>query len=65
MSTMMLSQPDHAKKLLQTAQELGLLYSTTTTKCPGCKALFPREYGKCPHCKSNEFFQTIRIDFEF
>ena len=41
-------------ELIKQAKEIGLLDSNLTIKCVVCKAIFPKEYHKCPQCNTNQ-----------
>ena len=41
-------------ELLRQAKEIGLLNSDLTISCFHCKAIFPKEYNKCPQCNTNQ-----------
>ena len=57
-------EPFRSSQLLQEAHDMGLLNSEQTIKCTNCHAVFPEEYGPCPKCSVEIFFQNIQIDFE-
>jgi rRNA maturation endonuclease Nob1 len=47
-------EQSHYMELIQQAKEIGLLDSNLTMKCVHCKAIFPKEYNKCPQCSTNQ-----------
>ena len=47
------TEQSHSMELIQQAKEIGLLDSNMAISCVHCKAIFPKEYDKCPQCNIN------------
>ncbi len=41
-------------ELIRQAKETGLLDSNLAISCVHCKAIFPKDYDKCPQCNTNQ-----------
>ncbi len=41
-------------ELIRQAKEIGLLDSNLAISCVRCKAIFPKDYDKCPQCNTNQ-----------
>ena len=41
-------------ELIRQAKEIGLLDSNLAISCVLCKAIFPKDYDKCPQCNTNQ-----------
>jgi hypothetical protein len=52
----MIEEPFNLMKSLQQAKKAGLIDSDLTITCPNCKAIFPKEYGNCPQCQTDQSF---------
>ena len=44
--------------------ELDKINSKSTIKCVYCKAIFPKEYDKCPQCEVDQLWQTMKVQFK-
>ncbi len=40
--------------LIRQAKEIELLDSNLAISCVRCKAIFPKDYEKCPQCNANQ-----------
>ncbi len=53
------TQQAYTMKLIEQAKKVGLLDSNLTLDCIVCKAIFPKEYDKCPQCNTGQ----IQLNF--
>lgn len=59
---MMIEEQQNLMKLLHQAKDLGLIDSNLAITCVNCKAIFPKEYGNCPQCQTEQSFDTTNFD---
>ena len=48
-------------ELIRHAMEFGLINSNMTIKCVHCSAIFPKEYGICPQCSTDQSSQATKF----
>ena len=48
------TEQSDSMELIRQAKEIGMLDSNLAISCFHCRAIFPKEYGKCPQCNTNQ-----------